>query len=95
MKIVKNGKIYNTSTSTEIFYKGVGETGWMYYCTEKGSYYRVLDEVYELQTLTETEVMDVYLNSVIGIENFAFLIDKEVLGVLKNLEEYTKSLTEA
>jgi hypothetical protein len=92
MKIVKNGKIYNTSTSTEIFYKGVDETGWMYYRTEKGSYYKVLDEVNELQTLTETEVMDDYLNMV-GIENFAD--DAEVLEKLKNLEGYVETLTEA
>lgn len=90
MKIVKNGKVYNTETSVEIYYNGKNET--MTYRTAKGNYFSIADESGVLETLTETEVMDNYLNY-IGFENFT--AEDEVIEVLPKLIEYGDSLTEA
>lgn len=90
MKIVKNGKVYNTETSVEIYYNGKNET--MTYRTAKGNYFSIADESGVLETLTETEVMDNYLNY-IGFENFT--AEDEVIEVLPKLIEYAASLTEA
>ena len=90
MKIVKNGKIYNTDTSKEVFYKAETDgTGWMYYRSAKGSFYKVQDDTMEAQPLTETEIMDDYLNT-IGWE-----VDDEVKGLLPNLLVYIENLQEA
>lgn len=90
MKIVYNGKVYNTETSIEIYMDGYTET--MTYRTAKGSYFSLNDNTGVLTTLTETEVMDNYLNY-IGFENFT--ADDEVIEVLPKLIEYAASLTEA
>ena len=89
MKIVNQGKIYNIDTSKEVFYKAeTDDTGWMYYRSAKGSFYRVRDDTKEVQPLTETEIMDAYLNT-IGWE-----ADGEVGELLPNLLEYIESLQE-
>ena len=89
MKIVHNGKVYNTETAIVIYYDGKTET--MYYTTAKGSFFSIADTG-EFKTCTEVEVMDEYLNYV-GIDNFA--ADDEVNEVLKNLMEYAKNLEDA
>lgn len=88
MKIVKNGKVYNTETSVEIYYNG--ET--MTYRTAKGNYFSIADESGVLETLTEVEVMENYLNFV-GIDNFT--ADDEVIEVLPKLLEYAENLMDA
>ena len=94
MKIVKNGKVYNTETSVEIYYNGKNET--MTYRTAKGNYFSIADESEVLETLTEVEVMENYLNYV-GIDNFIdnFTADDEVNEVLPKLLEYAENLMEA
>ena len=90
MKIVKNGKVYNTETSVEIYYNGKNET--MTYRTAKGNYFSIADESGVLETLTEVEVMENYLNFV-GIDNFT--ADDEVIEVLPKLLEYAENLMDA
>ena len=94
MKIVKNGKIYNTDTSKEVFYKAETDgTGWMYYRSAKGSFYKVQDDTMKVQPLTETEIMDGYLNT-IGWE-VDDEVDDEAKDLLPNLLVYIENLQEA
>ncbi len=90
MKIVKNGLVYNTETSKQIYFDGDN----MFYRTVKGSFFSINDETNGIKSYTEIEVMDEYLNY-LERNGRTYEMDDEVNEELPNLLKYVESLVEA